>query len=476
MSDLQKHPRYKWAVALLDYVSSVSGLIISIHVSEIIGGPRDIIDFNSKLALSLLYLLFAPLLILLFQILGLYHIQTITNTGRSFILISKTCSLFILLFLSFAFVTEIRERIVPLYFISTPVTIFLLLSARQLCYLLIKRTYFLSDRVIIIGAGVKGQLLLSIFSNDVNVKKTVGFIDDNLLQDRDVAGLPVLGKIFDSHLIAKKNSVDFFVMAIDNISREHFFEILKYFNENNLTIYITSNYLKVLHGNIQVDTFNKYDLIRIGHPIQSGLLKLSKRCFDMVVGVTGIILLSPLLIALAVLIKMTSKGPIIYKQTRIGKEGQPFMFYKFRSMRINSDKDETRNANIISFIKGEQGESEGNSKIVNHSRITRIGKIIRKTSVDELPQLFNVLKGDMSIVGPRPCLPIEWNVYESWQKQRLMFMPGCTGIWQVSGRSKVNFEDAVIMDLYYNCNVSLWLDVKIILNTIPVMFFSKGGE
>ena len=145
-------------------------------------------------------------------------------------------------------------------------------------------------------------------------------------------------------------------------------------------------------------------------------------------------------------------------------------------MYINSDRDNIRNEKVIKFIKGDVNSSAGTTKIVNHSQITSVGRVIRKSSLDELPQLFNVLKGDMSMVGPRPCLPQEWNEYESWQKQRLMFMPGCTGLWQVSGRSKVNFEESVIMDLYYNCNVSLWLDLKLILNTIPVMLFSKGGE
>ena len=156
--------------------------------------------------------------------------------------------------------------------------------------------------------------------------------------------------------------------------------------------------------------------------------------------------------------------------------GRPFTFYKFRSMKVNSDKDVTRNAQVIDFIKGNNSGGETNTKIVNRSKITGIGHFMRKTSLDEMPQLFNVLRGEMSLVGPRPCLPVEWNAYEPWQKQRLATIPGCTGIWQTTGRSTVNFEQTVLLDIYYNCNVSLWLDLKIMMNTIPVMVFSKGGE
>ncbi len=118
---------------------------------------------------------------------------------------------------------------------------------------------------------------------------------------------------------------------------------------------------------------------------------------------------------------------------------------------------------------------KGTTKIVNKANVTSVGKWLRRTSLDELPQFFNVLKGDMSLVGPRPCLPYEWENYEEWHKKRLSVAPGCTGVWQVSGRSEVGFRDMVILDLYYIQNASLHMDLKLILKTIPVMLFGKGG-
>jgi len=131
---------------------------------------------------------------------------------------------------------------------------------------------------------------------------------------------------------------------------------------------------------------------------------------------------------------------------------------------------------MIDLIKGNNNNKGGSTKVVNPTRITKFGKFIRKYSLDELPQLFNVIKGDMSLVGPRPCLPYEYEVYDDWHKRRLSVKPGCTGLWQVTARSEVSFEDSVILDIYYIQNISPWLDLQLLLKTIPVLLTGKGGE
>jgi lipopolysaccharide/colanic/teichoic acid biosynthesis glycosyltransferase len=144
-------------------------------------------------------------------------------------------------------------------------------------------------------------------------------------------------------------------------------------------------------------------------------------------------------------------------------------------MFVNGGEDEERKKMMIDFMK--EGKTQDSStKVINAKRVTRVGRIIRKTSLDELPQLFNVLKGDMSLVGPRPCLPYEYENYANWQKRRVGVLPGCTGVWQVTGRSSVSFKDSIVLDLYYINNMSPWLDVQILIKTIPVMFFARGGK
>jgi lipopolysaccharide/colanic/teichoic acid biosynthesis glycosyltransferase len=189
--------------------------------------------------------------------------------------------------------------------------------------------------------------------------------------------------------------------------------------------------------------------------------------------------LAPLFALIAAGIKLSSPGPVIFTQTRIGRNGQPFRFYKFRSMHV-ADNDATEHKKFVQdFIRQPKDTCARDDikvfKITNDPRIFKLGKFIRKTSIDELPQLFNVLKGDMSLVGPRPCLPYEWECYEDWHKRRLDILPGCTGMWQALGRSTVSFEEMVILDLYYRSNMTLWLDLKIVLQTFPVIFLGKGG-
>ena len=200
-----------------------------------------------------------------------------------------------------------------------------------------------------------------------------------------------------------------------------------------------------------------------------------KRFFDILAAGLGIVFLSPIFLTIAFFIKLSSKGPILFYQTRVGKNGRSFQMYKFRSMYLSKDDDEERKKMMIEFMKKDADDVSG-QKIINAKRVTTIGQIIRKTSLDELPQLFNVVRGEMSLVGPRPCLPYEYENYAEWQKRRLSVIPGCTGVWQVAGRSNVSFKDSVVLDLYYINNMSPWLDLQILFKTIPVILFARGGK
>jgi exopolysaccharide biosynthesis polyprenyl glycosylphosphotransferase len=207
-----------------------------------------------------------------------------------------------------------------------------------------------------------------------------------------------------------------------------------------------------------------------------------KRALDVVGSILGIVLLSPLMLVTAVAIALTSRGPVIFRQTRLGAVGAPFVFYKFRSMSCNSD-DRIHREYVAKLINGDLAQvNQGDGlrplfKMKSDPRVTRIGKIIRKTSIDELPQLFNVLKGDMSLVGPRPPLPYEAEKYSSWHLRRVLeIKPGITGLWQVEGRSKTSFDEMVRLDLRYMKRCSLLLDLKILLKTIKVVLRCEGAN
>ena len=205
-----------------------------------------------------------------------------------------------------------------------------------------------------------------------------------------------------------------------------------------------------------------------------------KRAMDIAGSIALLILLSPILAAVAIAIKMTSRGPVLFKQERLGQRGSVFQCLKFRTMYVDNDATIHRDY-VQNFIAGkvqEQCKSEAGPavyKIKNDPRVTPVGQFLRKTSLDELPQFWNVLRGEMSLVGPRPPVVYEFEVYDLWHRRRVLELkPGVTGLWQVSGRSRTSFDDMVRMDLRYSQRWSLWLDIKILLAT-PLAVFTGNG-
>lgn len=196
--------------------------------------------------------------------------------------------------------------------------------------------------------------------------------------------------------------------------------------------------------------------------------EICKRGIDIIGAGSGLLLLSPVIAILACAVKFTSKGPIFFSQKRVGKNGQLFDMYKFRSMVVNAEELKEKLAH--------QNEMSGPMfKMKDDPRVTKVGKFIRKTSLDELPQLWNVLKGDMSLVGPRPSLPKEVKQFEKWMYKRLTVKPGLTCYWQVSGRNNIDFEDWMKLDISYVEDRNLWIDIKLIFKTVLVLFGDKNA-
>jgi lipopolysaccharide/colanic/teichoic acid biosynthesis glycosyltransferase len=187
-----------------------------------------------------------------------------------------------------------------------------------------------------------------------------------------------------------------------------------------------------------------------------------------VVAGLGTLLLSPLLITLALAVKLSTPGPVLYRQPRVGHRGRPFTMLKFRTMHVGADA-------MVDSLREEHGVQDLMFKLQDDPRVTRVGRVLRKYSLDELPQLINVIRGDMSLVGPRPPLPEEVTRYEDWQFDRLEVPPGISGLWQVSGRSELSFDDCVRLDLFYIENWSLAYDLYILAKTVPVLISQRGA-
>ena len=214
---------------------------------------------------------------------------------------------------------------------------------------------------------------------------------------------------------------------------------------------------------LRVDFEYKYENER-----KSDFYKFCKRGIDVIVAGVGLILLSPIITIVACAIKLTSKGPIFFLQKRVGKNGELFNMYKFRSMVVNAEE-------LKEKLKHKNEMSGPMFKMKDDPRVTKVGKFIRKTSLDELPQLWNVLKGDMSLVGPRPSLPKEVEQFDSWMFKRLSVRPGLTCYWQVSGRNNIDFEDWMKLDVKYVEERNFWIDIKLIFKTVGVLFGDKNA-
>jgi undecaprenyl-phosphate galactose phosphotransferase len=314
--------------------------------------------------------------------------------------------------------------------------------------------------LLIVGNGNAGKkLAVKVTAENKLGIKIKGFISDDAIKQN------ILDNIINEQII------DEILISVDNKNHDDLMHIIDLCCKYDINIKLSSDLFDIIRQKIQTEKYYDIPVIDITPPLNRLQYLKLKRIVDVLSSILGIVLLTPVFLIIMISIKVTSRGPIFYKQKRVGLDGRLFDFYKFRSMYFEIGEDKKRENMMIDFMKNNQTH-----KIIDNSRVTRVGKFIRKTSLDELPQLFNVIKGNMSIVGPRPCLPYEFANYADWQKRRVKVLPGCTGVWQVSGRSSVSFIDSIILDLFYIKNMSPLYDIILIMKTIPVIFFAKGGE
>lgn len=437
--------------------------------------PYDII---SKFLLPL------AIFIVILQSNHLYKINIFLDYLKHFSAALKSLNIFLVIsvILSFVFQLELsRDSRAFVFFFS----VLLLLNFLIIRIVLLRIAYrflisneVLNRRLVIVGAGFSGRRLANeiLMNSDLGIE-IIGFLDDHVTNEEfDFYDLEVLGRIDQINEVSEKIKFDKVIVCIDNTDYERMMQIIDTCASTKKTIKIASELFEVVPANVQTEYYGQIAVIDAIAAQDSTVFLVIKRGIDFFGSLFGIMLLSPIFLFLAIGIKLSSPGPVFYLSRRIGKDGKGFDFYKFRSMTIDSSDDVERQKAMIDFMKSDQRQNNSDSKIINQSRLTGIGKIIRKYSLDELPQLINVLKGEMSLVGPRPCLPYEYDNYDNWQRRRHDVLPGCTGVWQVFGRAKVSFKDSIVLDLYYINNMSPWLDIKLIFLTIPVMLFGKGGK
>jgi len=326
------------------------------------------------------------------------------------------------------------------------------------------------QRVLIVGAGEVGRMIMRNTAAQPELGyHVVGFVDDKPERgNRDLGRFKGLGSTDQIPEIVKEHAVDVVIIALPWLYHRKILGIIAQCERLKVTVRIVPDLFQMSLSQVDIDDLNGIPLIGTKPVSIKGWNLALKRALDLVFSVLAVVLLSPLLLAVAMLVKLDSPGPAIFKQTRIGRDARPFTVFKFRTMREGAEQEQEalRNSN----------EAQGALfKIKQDPRCTELGRFLRRSSLDELPQLYNVLRGEMSIVGPRPQLPNEVEQYQEWHKKRLQTWPGMTGLWQVSGRSDLAFDDMVLLDIYYVENWSLLLDLRIALKTIPTAILGTGA-
>lgn len=387
------------------------------------------------------------------------------------ILRSTLVTTFLLSTIIFIFKMTLTSRLfVATYIVIT--VLFLIGAKYPLRYFLdyLHKLGFNQVNLLIVGTGKRSiQFIKTVKQHSNWGLRIVGLIDDDHgMFGKEIEGYRVLGRIQDIPFIIHRKVIDRVIFVVPRLWLNRIDEAILACEREGIATSISMDLYNLRIAKVRQTDFSGFPLLEFETFNAREWQLFIKRTLDIIFSSILIALLSPLMLLVALIIKLESRGPIFFKQSRCGLNGRHFTLFKFRSM--------VQNAEMKKRFLEKQNEMDGPVfKIKSDPRITKIGRILRKTSIDELPQLFNVLRGDMSLVGPRPPLPIEVEMYQLWQRRRLSLKPGITCIWQVSGRNKIRFERWMEMDLEYIDNWSLWLDFKILFKTFFVVISGYGA-
>ncbi|MAT99431.1 MAG: undecaprenyl-phosphate glucose phosphotransferase [Anaerolineaceae bacterium] len=361
-----------------------------------------------------------------------------------------------------------------MYFWAFLAIVVLIGSARLLRRLILGLLYqrgILADRVLVIGSGEVGRSLIrTLLARPDLGYRAVGYLHDGLSENNIGLGrIPNLGTFTDlPQTLAERPKLHTVFIALPGEMHQQISQLLQICQQNGIRAQVVPDLLQLSMNRVEFNNMAGIPTLSVRDVGINRAQQVVKRLLDLTIILVGSI---PALLAMGVIalaIKLDSPGPVIYKATRVGKNGRPFQMYKFRSMVVDAD----RHKEALKQFNQADGPI---FKMKDDPRMTRVGRFIRRSSLDELPQLYNVLLGQMSLVGPRPPLAEEVAMYKPWHKQRLSVIGGITGLWQVSGRSDLTFDELCLLDIYYIENWSLALDIRILLQTIPHSLFGRGA-
>ncbi len=469
----KRHDAAPYWVILMDLVAINLALVLAYLLRYRLQWFKDVLydaPYRAYLPFNLLFSVSVPLILLGDKAYTrwrgrpwLDHVYRIVS--------AVTITLMISLVLVFVFQPRVYSRLLLL---EAGIMMMLFLSVDRLLamYILarLRRRGIGVKRIVIVGAGEVGRRVMrSIVARPDLGYEVVGYMDDNPLKGKgEIGRFKGLGPIDNLPTIIENESVDEVIITLPWTYQRRIWEILQECRQRQVEARLVPDLFQLSLSRVEVSDLGGVPLVSVHEIAFSREELLIKRIMDVTISLLALLLGWPLFLLIAIAIKLDSPGPILFRQERVGKNHRHFTMYKFRSMYVGSDEEKDRLAAM--------NEADGPLfKIRNDPRRTRVGRFLRRTSLDELPQFFNVLRGEMSLVGPRPPVPEEVAQYQPWHEKRLAVPPGITGLWQVSGRSELTFDEMVLLDLYYIEHWSPWLDLAILLRTIPKVLIGEGA-
>jgi len=416
-----------------------------------------------------------PIWLAVFGIMGLYNRQNLLGGTREYSLIFNATTIGMVIVIAAGFLAHdfvfARGWLLMAWgmaFILISLGRFLL---RRAIYTLRGRGYFLSPAVIV-GANDEGISLAQQLSKwKTSGFHVIGFVDKKLPAGYPVLkNMQILGTVEQLDSILATYNIEEIILATSAISsRDKMLDIFKRYGVGSeINVRMSSGLYEIITTGLTVKDFAYVPLVGVNPVRLTGLDRVMKWCLDYTLTILGLVLISPLLLFLALAVKFDSPGPVFHRRRVMGMNGSQFDAFKFRTMHVNGDE-------ILAAHPELQTELAQNHKLKDDPRVTRMGKWLRKFSLDELPQLFNVLFSQMSLVGPRMISPEEISKYNQWDINLLTIRPGITGLWQVSGRSDITYDERVRLDMYYIRNWSIWFDLQLLLQTIPAVVRGHGA-
>lgn len=454
---------------ILDYLSLVAAGYLAITL-------RNYIMTYSYFKVNPIYLFFwLPAVFLLFIFFkGLYgkRILVYEMTER-LLLACLGGTVFSVLLM---FLTQVSGQVSRLFVILFTLFAFLLLSiTRVITCRIIKSIRAFQIPILIVGAGKTADIIVRQLMEDSGMRyRIVGFLEDGEPYKNFGKDMPILGGFEDLEKVVGETGINTILIAAPGLSQDKLSDMIYRSQSLVKNVDVVPNLVAVPMSNITVESFfdAKIMVLNIRNNLGNRWNRILKRTFDITATVIGGLMISPILLAISLWVYHDSPGPVIFKHRRVGRNGKEFNCYKFRSMCVNS-KEVLEH--LLATDPEAKAEWDKEFKLKNDPRITKSGAFLRKTSLDELPQLWNVLKGEMSLVGPRPIVKKEISKYGQYFREYKMVRPGITGIWQTSGRSDVDYLERVQMDNWYVHNWSVWIDIVLLWRTIDVVMAGEGA-